>query len=785
MSVEAAGPELGRDAGRETGFPALPEHGTSRAALLFEAERESFFLWAPVCLGVGIAAYFALPVEPATIIACVPFVLALILRLAVRGGTLAATIVTAFVLAGAGFAIAKLRVEAVRAPVLTKALHGVEITGTVTMVEAKIPRGQRLTIKSPSIAGLAPEQTPAVIRVRTMSARSPAAPGDLIRIKANLSPPAKPPLPGGFDYARTAWFDSVGAVGYAFAAPQIEGQSDSGTLSQWYRRSIENIRQAIAARIRQALPGETGEIALALITGERGGITTATNDAFKNSGLFHILSISGLHMVIAAGAVFYSVRLLLAAVPLIALTMPIKKIAAVAGILSAIAYLAISGGQFATVRSALMILIIFGAVLLDRPALALRNVALAAFLILIVYPESLLDAGFQMSFAAVTALIASHETLSNFLGRQSRPHPAMKVLKFFGEIVASTLIASVAVAPLAAYNFHQSQQYAVLGNMIAIPICNIIVLPSALLAMVLMPFGLEWFALMPMGWGIEGMAWCANKVGALPGAVGHLPEIPAFAFILMLAGGIWLSLWQTRIRLFGIALCVLGVLGAPLMSRPDILIGQKGLIAVRDTSGKLSALPNKGAKYDLDRWLEYDGDGRTAREAQSGDAFSCDAVGCIAHVKGATVAVARHPAAVTDDCLNADVLVINDPKPEDCAVPATVIDVFDRWRNGAYALYIDRSDDNPEPRVHLVTVASHRGERPWSVMPERKTPGGLPKPRILETPGATPPAGAPSRSIAEVEAEAEPRTLAESDPGEEPDFEPESTNAVPVAGDAP
>ena len=309
--------------------------------------------------------------------------------------------------------------------------------------------------------------------------------------------------------------------------PVIEGHEETGTLTQWYRRAIEKVRQAIAARIRQALPGETGEIALALITGERGGITAATNDAFKNSGLFHILSISGLHMVIAAGAVFYSVRLILAAIPLIALTLPIKKIAAVAGILSAIAYLAISGGQFATVRSALMILIIFGAVLLDRPALALRNVAFAAFLILLVYPESLLDAGFQMSFAAVTALIASHETLTRLIGRQSRPNPVMKVVQFFGEIIASTLIASVAVAPFAAYNFHQSQQYAVLGNMIAIPICNVIVMPAALLAMVLMPFGLEGLGLKPMGWGIEGMVWCANKVGALPGAVGHIPEIPA------------------------------------------------------------------------------------------------------------------------------------------------------------------------------------------------------------------------------------------------------------------
>ncbi|WP_409560571.1 ComEC/Rec2 family competence protein [Hyphomicrobium sp. MC8b] len=763
MSVEARGPDVA--------FPGYADHGMSRAALLFEAERQSFFLWAPVCLGAGIAAYFALPMEPALIVAFAPLALAVILRLTVRSGTLAATLMMALVLIGAGFGIAKLRVEAVRAPVLTKALHSVEVSGTVTMVEAKLPRGQRLTIANPKIANLAAADTPAVVRIRTMSSKTRAAPGDKIRIKANLSPPAKPALPGGFDYARTAWFESVGGVGYAFAAPTIEGHLDPNSIVQWYRRTIENIRQAIAARIRAALPGETGEIALALITGERGGISAETNNAFKNSGLFHILSISGLHMVIAAGAVFFSIRLILAAIPRIALTMPIKKIAAALGIISAVAYLAISGGQFATVRSALMILIIFGAMLIDRPALALRNVALAAFLILLAYPESLLDAGFQMSFAAVTALIASHEFLSSLFNREHKPHPVMRVVVFFGEIIASTLIASVAVAPFAAYNFHQSQQYAVLANMIAIPICNLIVMPAALVAMVLMPFGLEWLGLKLMGWGIEGMTWCANEVGALPGAVGHIPAIPELAFVLMLTGGIWFLLWQTQIRLLGVALVGAGLLVAPWMPRPDVLVGQKGLlVAVRDDSGKLDAMPGKGTKYDLDRWLEYDGDSRTARDAKTGEGFTCDAVGCIAHVKGATVAVARHPAAVTDDCLNADVLVLDTPKPGNCAVPRTVVDVFDRWRNGAYALYVDRSNDSPEPKIRLETVAAHRGERPWSETPERKQVV-LPKPRILQAP---PPAGAPAAEPARTaEAEPETRTSADVDPGEGAEIETE------------
>jgi competence protein ComEC len=750
---------------------AAPESGAWRLASAVEAEREQFFLWAPVCLGAGIAAYFALPGEPQLMVAFVPLALSLIVRSATARGSIPSVLVTALILASMGFADAKLRVEAVRAPVLKKMLRNAGIVGTVTLVEAKTPRGQRLTISSPKIAGLAPDATPAVVRVRTMSSRVMAQPGDRIRLKATLSPPAKPALPGGFDYARTAWFDQVGAVGYSFAPPLIEAHVDGGTFAARYRRGIEDLRQLIARRIRAVLPGETGEIALALITGERGGISAATNNAFKNSGLFHILSISGLHMVIAAGAVFYSVRLLLAAIPFFALTLPIKKIAAVVGIIGALFYLAISGWAFATVRSGLMILIIFGAVLLDRPALALRNVALAAFLILAIYPESLLDAGFQMSFAAVTALIASHELLTRLVGRTSQPGPIARVFKFFGEIIASTLIASAAVAPFAAYNFHQSQQYAVLANMIAIPISNVIVMPAALGAMVLMPVGLEWVGLKPMGWGIEGMAWCANTVGALPGAVGHIPAIPTLAFALMLAGGLWLVLWRTRLRLLGLSLVLLGVLLAPWMPRPDVLISQKGtMVAVRDTSGKLSSLPAHGSKYDLERWLEYDGDGRTAREAQAPDAFSCDAVGCIAHVKGATIAVAQHPAAVADDCLNADILILDEPKPRDCAVPKTIIDVFDRWRNGAYALYLNQSADNPEPHVRLETVAAHRGERPWSPLPRRTVhraaKNALPMPLIRGAPSAAADGKTPTSPETRGAQSNEPRAAFDEDPGE-------------------
>ena len=718
----------------------------ARAIASFEGQRPRFFLWAPVALGAGIAGYFALPFEPGFALALAPLAAMLVVKFALQRGTLLSVLVTALMLFCLGAAVAKLRVEFVRAPVLQKNLHNAGVKGTVERAETKAPRGQRLTIAVESLDDLDETRRPKRVRVRTMQAEPVAHPGDHVTLHATLSPPAKPALPGGFDFGRTAWFEGLGGVGYTLSKPVIESGSAAPSLAAPIIVAIESLRQGINNRIGALLPGETGAIAKALITGERGGITKPTNDAYKNSGLFHILSISGLHMVVMAGAVFYSLRLILAALPWLALNYPIKKWAAVGGIVGTLGYLAISGGSFATVRSALMILVMFTAMLLERSALALRNVALAAFLILLFYPESLFDAGFQMSFAAVTALIATYEEIRRRTKRSSEPHPVLRVLMFFGGIIFTTIIASIAVAPFAAYQFHQSQQYAMIANLVAIPICNTIVMPAALAALVLMPFGLEAIGLIPMGWGIDAMSWCANKVAVLPGAVGHLAAMPTLAFVLMIVGGMWLALWQARWRLIGVGFVFAGLIIAPFLPRPDVLIARQGeLVAVRGEDGTLSALPARQAKYELERWLENDGDARTAKEAANAKGFRCDASGCVAQVKGATLSVARHPSAIADDCARADILVLNVPRPKSCATPAAIVDVFDVYDQGAHAIYIE-----DEGRVRIDTVAAHRGIRPWSQIPEHTRK--LPAPKL----------GAPSQAntTAASDADSEPRDAA-------------------------
>jgi competence protein ComEC len=685
-----------------------------------EAEQERWFCWLPVLLGCGIGAYFSLPGEPSLVLALVPLVVMLAWRGARTGrGTLASLLVTALMAAAFGFALAKLRVEWVRAPVLERQLNSAEVRGWIEQVEPKAGGGQRLTLRVTALGDLSEASRPARVRVSITRAAPEIAPGSAVRLRATLMPPSEPALPGDYDFGRQAWFAGIGAVGYSLSAPLADATASEPPIDLRLWGWVQRLRQDIGGRIAAALPGERGAIATALITGERGGISEATNDAFRDSGILHILSISGFHMAIMAGSVFFIVRLGLACFLGIALRYPIKKWAAAAALIAALAYLMISGAAFATVRSTIMIGIMFLAVLLDRPALALRNVVLAATLILIVFPESLFDVGFQMSFAAVLALVAVYEALrERDLWASLMEGGAGRLAVFFAGIVVSTLIASAAVAPFAAYHFHKSQQFAVIANLIALPVCNLLVMPAALAALVAMPFGIEAYPLMVMGWGIDAMTWTAQRVAELPGAVLAVPAMPTLAFLLMVVGGLWLMLWQTRWRFAGVALVAGGVALAPTLPAPDILIGRDGeLVAVRGEGGVLSAVGARGASFELERWLEHAGSPEAMEETAKARAFTCDGVGCRAMVKGLEVAVARHPAAFAEDCRRAAILVSPLVSPRGCAVPKTVVDFFAARREGTHALYI-----NGDGSIRVETVAHARGTRPWSMPARRGAP---------------------------------------------------------------
>ncbi len=698
-------------------------------------ERPRFVNWLPVLLGLGIAAYFALPREPSAAAALLPFATgAVALALAPPHG-LARVLAGGLIVAAAGFVLAKVRTDVVAAPVLERTLRSVAVTGVVERREPHAKRGERLTLRLVAVGDVAPERMPRRARIRVMAPAGELRPGATVTLTATLSPPAPPALPGGHDFARAAFFEGIGAVGYALKPPVVSPAAEEAGLRLRLSALIEDLRFKIAHRIGAALPGERGALAAALITGERGGVSEATTAAYRDSGLIHILSISGLHMAIMAGSLYALVRVLLAAVPALALTRPIKAWAAAAGVLGALLYLAISGGSAATLRAAIMMIVMFLAIMLGRSAIAMRNVAIAALVILVLAPESLLDVGFQMSFAAVAALVAAYEALRGRMDRTGfAPGPAARGALFLGGILFSTVIAGLAVTPLSVYHFHAMQHYAPLANLVAVPVCNLLVMPAALATLAALPFGLEAAPLAAMGLGLDVMGTIAASVAALPGAVTHVPQVPDPAFALVLVGGLWLVLWQRPWRLVGLPLVLAGLALVPAGTRPDILIGREGaLVAVREPgTGALAAHAERPSTFEIRRWLEQDGDAREPAAVRKGAVFRCDALGCATDAPGVLVVVSRHPAGAAEDCARAVILVVHGAAPTACDGPRLVYDRAALKAAGTVALY--RTDDGGWLSE---SVAGERGERPWSAhlrpqkagprsdrLPAIRSPGG-------------------------------------------------------------
>jgi competence protein ComEC len=683
-----------------------------------EAESDRWFLWIPVLFGAGIVLYFALPDEPGAASALALVMGAAGLAIASRGLPLGLVIGGAALAFSLGFATAKLRTEVVRAPVLAKEMRGIDVDGWVELYEPRDKARARITLRVIALGRLPPEATPYRVRVSLSAASGRVETGEAIRLRATLQPPPEPIIPSGFDFARSAWFDRLGAIGYATAKPERldEVGEPPWDLALWL--PIDRLRAAVNARIRGSLPGERGEVAAALITGERAGISKQDNQAMRDSGLFHILSISGLHMVIMAGTVFWVMRALLALFPSIALQFPIRKWAAATALAAALFYLLLSGAAVPTIRSWIMMSIVLLAVLLDRPALTMRNVALAALIILTISPESLFDPSFEMSFAAVVGLVALVE--ANARRESDRAQDVSLVWRGLHRLraivvgdVVTTLVATAAVAPFAIYHFHRLSHYGVLANLLALPLVGLLIMPFALISLLVMPFGLEFWPLQVMGFGIGLLLATGKWVASWPGAVSILPSIPGISLLLLVLGGLWLCLWQTRWRALGLVMAASGLLLSGERTKPDILVERDGrALALRTEEGRLALPPATRASYSIDNWLLADGDERDAVAASAGSPFRCDLLGCIGKFKGKTVALIKHPAALEDDCRMADIVITPFSVGRACEEARVVVDRRALQLEGAHALYFDGLSIRKE------SVAETRGRRPW--VPERE-----------------------------------------------------------------
>jgi len=679
-----------------------------RACMATDSDR--LFLWTPVLMAVGVAAYFALDVEPPQIGALVAVAALAPTFLLIRQRAVLAPLAAGLLCIAVGFAAASLRSQMVAGPILEKPQAGL-LTGRVVAVQQTETGGLVAILTPASFAGLSEEELPRRVRVNIRIKEVVLTPGATVSLRARLMPPPEPVLPGGFDYARQVWFESLGGVGFAYSVP-VEIEAPVGGAA-----ALAKLRVGIGARIRAIIGGPAGAVSAALVTGERAAIPKGVAADLRAAGLAHVLAISGLHMMLFGGSVFWLVRAGLALVPRLALNYPIKKWAAVVALAGATFYLAISGAAIATQRAWIMIALMFIAIMLDRPALSLRNVALAAIVILLWRPESLLGASFQMSFAAVVALITFYESdrvrrLTSSPSRIGLANMPQRIGAYALGLAFTSIVAGAATGAIGAFHFNRIAVYGLAGNMAAMPLVGIVVMPMALLALLLMPFGIDGPALWVMGTGVDGMLRVAHEVASWDGADSLVADAPLYALVLLVFGALWLALWRENWRYLGLAPMLLGFALWGAAEKYDVLIDRDGaLFAVRAVDGRLLLGAARPA-YTAEQWLRHDGDGRTPRDAAQSPFMACDAGGCVYREVGRPViAFASTLDAAMEDCALADVVIVKVPmsrRARRACGAVLVVDYFDLWRKGATALKFD-TDGN----ISVVTSQQMRGNRPW------------------------------------------------------------------------
>jgi len=496
------------------------------------------------------------------------------------------------------------------------------------------------------------------------------------------------------------------------------------------------LRDAIDARIRTQLDGDRRAIATALLTGRRDAITTPVNDAMFISGLGHVLSISGYHMAVVAGVVFFAVRALLALIPGLTVSFPIKKWSAAAALAAAAFYLLLSGAEVATQRSFFMTAVVLIAIMVDRRAVTFRTLAVAAMIVLTIAPEALVHPSFQMSFAATLGLVALVQIGMPRLFATPDNSATARVALWGGReimtLALASLVAGLATTPYAAFHFHRVTPYGVLANLAAMPVVSAVVMPAGLLGLAAMPFGLDGVFWWIMGLGIDWMIAVTQWVAGLPGAIGRMAAFGTGPLIAASGGIILLGLLRTPLRWSGAVALTFAVFWALAVREPDILISGDGHnVGVRGKDGRLHLMRTAKDAFLLKEWLAADADPRQPPDSSLAEGVSCDETGCVTQLPdGGFVALALRPDALNDDCERATLLVTARQAPSTC--PAFVIDLDRLRRQGATALWRTRAGfaaDAVRPRGF---------DRPWSPA----VPGDLDGNISLERPAAARPTDA-------------------------------------------
>lgn len=665
--------------------------------------------WVPVAFGTGIAFYFAAdhePVLPVTAVAAIALcAAAFMLR---RQGIF--PLVVLFAAVAAGFATATWRTERVAHGVLARPMYSVSLSGFVETRDIR-ERTDRFVLRVAQMDS--PKSHIRMERVR-LSVRKGTAPavGSFVELKARLQPPLAPMRPGSYDFGRDMYFQGLGASGFAMGTIRTLEPPQSGGLSLRYAAFMQGLRDAIDARIRTTLDGDKRAIATALLTGRRDAITTPVNDAMFISGLGHVLSISGYHMAVVAGVVFFAVRALLALFPILTVGFPIKKWSAAIALAAALFYLLLSGCEVATQRSFLMTGVVLIAVLVDRRAVTFRTLAVAAMIVLAIAPEALVHPSFQMSFAATLGLVALVQIGMPRLFASPDDSATAKVAMWGGReimmLTLASLVAGLATTPYAAFHFHRVTPYGVLANLAAMPVVSAVVMPAGMLGLVAMPFGFDGVFWWIMGLGIDWMIAVTRWVADLPGAIGRMAAFGVGPLIVASLGIILLGLLRTPLRWSGMGLLAFSTVWALTVAQPDILISADGHnLGVRGQDGRLHLMRTGKDAFLVKEWLAADADPRMPADPSLAEGVSCDEAGCVTQVAGGRyVALSLKPEALADDCERAALVVTTRQAPASCQ--STVIS-GERLR-GQAGLALWRTRDG----YAVAAIRPKERDRPWA-----------------------------------------------------------------------
>lgn len=684
-----------------------------------EAQADRWTLWTPVALGSGCAAYFALLREPQAWAAwaLIPVVAGLLIatrwsvaRAMTMGLVLAACAIS-------GFAVAKLRAEAVKAPVAQAGARPQWVDAWVVDIASPGEGGQRLLLAPMRVGDWKPRATPIRMRVTLRPGTALPRPGEAVRLLAIVNPPPPPASPGSYDFARDAYFESVGGVGLALRPPEA---TEPDAIAPWRLRltmRINATRWALTEKIVAALGPETGGLAAAMTTGHEAFVPREQVDNLRAAGLAHIISISGLHMAIVGGFAFAFARLGVAAWPWLALRINGKKAAAIFGLAAVGGYLVLSGAPPPAERAAITAAVAFAAILADRQAISLHSLALAAMAVLLLQPEAITEPGFQMSFAATAALVALAEVWPRPVKEIEVPwwiRWPQAAMAWTAASIAVSFVAGLATGPFAIQHFNRVSTWGLLANLAVAPISSFLMMPGLALGAALTPFGLGQAPLEVAGWAIGLMNRVAELAAQAPASEMLVASAPGWVLPASFLGLLFVCLWKGALRWAGLPLA-LAILWAPRPPAPDVWIAADGAaVAVRE--GATSVLLRPDVKlFGAELWSRRRGLSPLISEAERDARFDCDRWSCLPRA-GAPVQVAaawnlRRPlkeGRLDVLCGGADIVVLrNNFRPDSCGAPL-VLTGADFEKGGSAEVYRDGQG------WRVVWAQTARGRRPWT-----------------------------------------------------------------------